>query len=397
MAASPTTRPGLTPADLVLQPHILRTILQSAHRETLATCLRVNSTFFHEAGAILYHTVRVDNANWQAFFLGAFVNDWHSEIIYCQCFDDEMDDDDDTITTTLYPELEDYWPTERNFKVPLLGYVRVLSLGSHHDCLCDFYGKDIGPLLHQLDTLRLVATPKNPFGCHDLCDLASKVETWEAAICPLVESTTPNKLVLRNQGFDMGYYAISDSWNTVKLKEAVYIVPVNQDALNSNGSIEHVPYLLRAPFETIVFRDPLEEWHPRNWGAHPAPKSDPLDVGLITETLDDYTTEGTQATLVGLESVEFWIPPRLLGRVSAEQASSPAILTPQWTRDVAMDMIRRGCREAEELATPNTFTFKTFNEHYAQEYHKRRFEIDDDMDPVLQVASLESQLLKLDV
>lgn len=347
--------------------------------------------------------MRVDNANWQSFFLGSFVGTRVSETVLCP--QGSVCEYDDGVDWSTFPvpstTVSGYAPSKHNFKAPLLAYVRVMSLGSHHYCLCEVYGRGIGPLLNRLDTLRLVATPKSPFDCLDLCDQiprgGHKDEPWEAPLCPLFKSTTPNKLVVRNQGVDMGYYCCTESWNAEKLKEAVSVLPANQDALTCNGSIENVPYLIRAPSETIILRDPLEVWHPQDWAAYLAPTSGPLDVGFLTEILDDYTTEGTQATLVGLECVEFWIPPRLLGRVSDERASSPAIMSPQWTHTVPMDFIRRGCREGEELATPNTFAVKTFSEHYAQEYHKRRFEIDDDMDPVLQVASLESQLLKLDV
>ncbi|GFZ47909.1 hypothetical protein JCM24511_05656 [Saitozyma sp. JCM 24511] len=106
----PTTEPhdSLSPA----HPDILRRILSFAEEPLLATCLRVNHTFFDVAGSHLYETIdaREDEYDFEAIVAGAAIGD------ECQQGGGQQDD---TV------------PTRTNFKGLLLKKIKRLHLGQH--------------------------------------------------------------------------------------------------------------------------------------------------------------------------------------------------------------------------------------------------------------------------
>lgn len=95
-------------------PDILRRILSFAEEPLLATCLRVNHTFFDVAGSHLYETIdaREDEYDFEAIVAGAAIGD------ECQQGGGQQDD---TI------------PTRTNFKGLLLKKIKRLHLGQHPD------------------------------------------------------------------------------------------------------------------------------------------------------------------------------------------------------------------------------------------------------------------------
>lgn len=164
----PPTAPAdaVPPALIILNsPHIVDGIMNYASRTTLVACLRVSKQLHDAAGKVLYHTVRVDRYNLAGFFLGALVGSGVAEDSGCHgdgCVRFTEQDKDGTKSPADNPapgqgktrgQKKNAQKRKRkaagrttNFKAPLLAQVEVLSLGSHHTCVCHLYGEHIESL-----------------------------------------------------------------------------------------------------------------------------------------------------------------------------------------------------------------------------------------------------------
>lgn len=105
----------------------------------------------------------------------------------------------------------------RNFKEQLLSYVRVFSLGTHHSCICKYYGD--WELLPNVEILRVVPHFVKHSQLEKTCD--------SEELCTLLSATDCNKLVFRNMDVT-GLQDPGDSqrtWMIPSLKEVVYFIP----------------------------------------------------------------------------------------------------------------------------------------------------------------------------
>lgn len=407
---------GLTPAELVgLQPHILDEILFSADRATLATCLRVNKTFFKIASPILYHTVRVDRHNMKKFFLGAFVGtNIDEDELECRLIMGEecTPPTNEPWHAEVGPKLLPTPPLEKqskgdtnspvgrpaitNFKAPLLGHVRVLSLGSHHCCDCRFYGTNVGPLLKNLDTLRIVPAPLAPFTIGALCD--------NRGFCPLFSSLSPRKLVFRNVGGKPVFRVREnvDNWNRSRLEEVVYVLPTDgrvyrNETVNTLYPVEHFGVPCKLIFHTgwelwNGVADPSLSVASDNWARVPV-----RPVDLVDPIFD--TVFGTA---FGLEAVDFHVGGPL-PEDECEYAQSFRHENPhesltsdrlrQFTKGqlmgLAVDDVAEHEDELDEYKQP--LRFKSLSQYRQLPAEERRFELEEGLDPHLKVASLQSQ------
>lgn len=193
-----------------------------ASRATLASCLRVNKYLHNEAGKKLYHTVRIDGSNMVGFFRGAIEpDDAESHCVVAaadQCKRAPAED----YLEALYPPLvfANRRAARGKFKAALLARVRVLSIGTHHTCVCNYYSTHAKRLLRNLDTLRMVPAIDTTPQPTPWCD-HSRYGDW----CHLFMHLEPRKIVWLNLGGN--YLPFFDSWpsnllfNSSHLKEIV--------------------------------------------------------------------------------------------------------------------------------------------------------------------------------
>lgn len=413
------TDPRLSAASLVLQPHILDSILLSSDRDTLATCLRVNKTFHQVAGAILYHTVRVDGHNMKKFFLGAFVGtDIEEDDLECSLLRGEqctrftkpegtVISESETLvlpTSTQQTQvdgapspadhrLSPLCPT--NFKAPLLALVRVLSLGSHHSCLCHVYGETIGPLLKTLDTLRIVPAPLTACTLDTVCD--------DHNYCPLFDSLRPRKVVFRNVGEHRVFcgQGSEEAWNKQRLEEVVDILPTDGRAYRNDtvDSLQDVPCFNRA--SKILFHSGWEVWQS---SANAVPNnSDDQRIPVRPVDLIQPLKSDAVGFMFGLETVELDgggpQPADECPIVNAFRHVHPhEPTTSDRLRQLVKDEIMTGSIWGVAFGNDgwdqqDPFLYKTIADYEHLLVQERRFEVDDGLDPILNVASLQSQLL----
>ncbi|WOO78073.1 uncharacterized protein LOC62_01G001626 [Vanrija pseudolonga] len=369
-------------------------------------CLRVNKTFHKIAGPILYHTVRVDRHNMKKFFLGAFVGtNIDEEELECglmqgkECTPPTNERWDAEVGPKLLPtppqekQVEGAAsdrPNVTNFKAALLGHVRVLSLGSHHCCVCHFYGTNIGPLLKNLDTLRVVPAPLTPFTVDTVCD--------NRIYCPFFDSLRPRKLVFRNVGGRPVFLTREhhNIWNPSRLEEVVYILPTD-GRVYRNETVKALDELIRfdVPCKVVFCRG----WEV--WGAlgdhalslvtvNSAVQHVPVrPVDFIAAFLN--TVEGTA---FGLESVDFHIGGPLTGGecqiTRAFQLENPdEPITSERLRQLVKDEL--SSRAMEALCEDEPLDYKSLSQYHQLSAEVRRFELDDSLDSHLMVASLQSQ------
>ncbi|WOO78078.1 uncharacterized protein LOC62_01G001631 [Vanrija pseudolonga] len=232
----------ITAASILLNsPHIVDMIVSHATRPDLVSYMRV-SQLHAAAGRLLYHTVRVIKGNLASFFRGALVSTGVSEESQCKRAAEAADNDQPR--------------AHRNFKAPLLAHTRVLSLGSHHTCVCDLYGPHAASLLRNLDTLRIVPTSVSRRKLEPLCDYE--------AICALFHHLTPRKLVLRNIDGTMWHrysWPLGD-WNAARLQEVVWVLPSNgrvypDGELMDSGERFATPGVTRVK---VIFHNGWEVW-----------------------------------------------------------------------------------------------------------------------------------------
>lgn len=225
--------------------------MQYCDRPTLATCLRVNNVFFAEAGKRLYKiTPIIDDSKLGSFFLGA-LNGYLPSIedgLTCSrnsCpferrfrwgnIDCGRLANTDIKTSKLNASYLSMLTREDlsrvNFKVQLLSYVKVLTVGSHHHCYCRVYGDYAGGLLPNMHTLRVSPAPTGKVLVDDL-DSNIVREPLEMLCdgnrhCPLMCDLVfhCSKLVFRNlDGRGITYFdtLYPDPSN---LQEVVFFIP----------------------------------------------------------------------------------------------------------------------------------------------------------------------------
>lgn len=232
-------------------------IMQYLNRGALAACLRVNNTFFAEAGKVLYRiTPVIDDSKMGSFFLGALDGFLHSIAESLQCsrhscplerrfrwrnIDCGSVGDAEVRRSRLNAKYLSMLTRDDlsrvNFKAQLLSYVKVLSIGSHHYCYCKAYGEYAGGLLPNMHTLRVVPTP---VGVQEVDALDPRIvrEPLESLCdstgqCPLMCSLVfhCSKLVFRNlDGRGINYFKelYPDPPN---LQEVVFFTPPCQKRL----------------------------------------------------------------------------------------------------------------------------------------------------------------------
>ncbi|WOO78074.1 uncharacterized protein LOC62_01G001627 [Vanrija pseudolonga] len=405
--ASPDVGPSA--ADLILQPHILHAILQSSDRATLATCLRVNQLFLAQAGPLLYHTVRVDQSNIQAFFRGVYVGtEGTEEIRMCNLLDgrsscDRFSDRPESAAwegPSLYAHARRTEPLEQipgaptNFKAELLAHVRVLSLGSHHACMCHVFGQCIGPLLKRLDTLRIVHTPATPITVNVICD--------NGYYCPLFDSMRPRKLVFRNVGQEPLFccQGWNHEWKQDTLEELVHVLPtdgavyrnhIGRSLVAMAKFNHHAKVIFDSQWE--VWTDPVRPDTITSGIGRPAHPIDVIDCLVDLESSSIYGLDGvhfTKGISSDIDQCEL---------VTEFQLAYPhESTTSERLRQLVKDEIKRpvywaGLIGEEVLDQLKPFEFHTLAEYALLPVEERRFELDDGLDDTLRVASLESQAM----
>lgn len=406
-SAVPDAGPSAT--DLILQPHILQAILQTSDRATLGTCLRVNKLFFEQAGPLLYHTVRVNQSNIQAFFRGAYVGTGTSEEIRsCDLLDgrsscdrfSERPESEAWEGPSMFAQARRTEPlaqnpgAPRNFKAELLAHVRVLSLGSHHACMCHVYGVSIGPLLKHLDTLRIVHTPTTPIVVDDICD--------NGYYCPLFDSMKPRKLVFRNVGHKplfscQGWH---EKWREDTLEEVVSVLPTNGSAYRNDLGRSLVGIAKHNQNNKVLFDSQWEVWTDSA-----SPDTSSSDLGRPAHPIDvvDGLVDLESGSIYGVEAVDFskGLPSdidkcELVTEFERVYPNEPT--TPERLRQLVQDDIRHpklwaSLISAQVLEQPKPITYHTRAEYALLPVEERRFELEDGLDPILRVASLESQAM----
>lgn len=213
------TRPSLQIPYLHDHPELVHRILTLLNPSDLATCIRASTTFFHQTGPVLYHTVNLDKKTLAGVFLGWDVPDIvsptqpsfiqrllakgnkgkngpsakngkkgkHAKIsihrLKVQALSDLPVDEN---PRTAHPQ-------PRNWKKPLLAHVKVVVLTTHSHTVCDTLAKAT-PLLSSLETLRIVPSRIDSFRSHhSLC-------SHRSGVCPLAVALAQlaRKLVMRN-------------------------------------------------------------------------------------------------------------------------------------------------------------------------------------------------------
>lgn len=103
-------------------------------------------------------------------------------------------------------------------KKELFGYVRVLTLGGHHESACEIYAEQLEKYMTNLEVLRIVETPAHPFQTFALC------ENIPGGSCPFVDAVNPRKLVVRNvSGKPLPFPPL---WELAdRTKEVVFVLP----------------------------------------------------------------------------------------------------------------------------------------------------------------------------
>ncbi|WOO78076.1 uncharacterized protein LOC62_01G001629 [Vanrija pseudolonga] len=414
------------PALIILNsPHIVDGIMQyAATRTTLVSCLRVSKQLHDAAGKVLYHTVRVDRYNLDGFFLGALVGSGFAEESgchgdACRRFTERDKDKDKDINKTT---VENALPTGQgktrgqkknaqkrkrkaagrttNFKAPLLAHVQVLSLGSHHTCVCHLYGEHVGSLLPNLDTLRIVPAPDTTYKLKPLCD--------DANTCLIFQNVAPAKLVLRNLDDGDSHFTTwpeGDHWNEGGLLEVVWVVPIDGRRHGNGGLISTAEYFFATAEVKVIFHDDWEVWRlppgsqvDRIFKAMHLSKAPltPSDIVYPASHWCMYTDP--RNTICGLETVEF--VPEHDDLVSTFEHFFPDVhLDSDRLRQLVRDELRTGSLQAafdqdeyEDNDFPKSIEYKTLEEYAALPELERLYDLDDDLPPWLEMTESKTKV-----
>ncbi|WOO78080.1 uncharacterized protein LOC62_01G001633 [Vanrija pseudolonga] len=306
-------------------PHIVEAILAPLDRRTLLSCLRVH--LLHDsAGKLLYRTVRVHRSNLATFFLGALVGTrteetgcsgagctrfTHETVMYLSRgkLQRQLEQEEEEAKTV------DSGANTTNFKAPLLAYVRVLSLSSHHVCACRLYAPHLATILPNLRTLRIVPAPASDHTLERLCD---------ARECAVFASAVARRLVLCNLDAHAG--ALS-GWplrarydERPPFKHVVWVLPTSGAGYAGRGIKFSRGFFGPTP-HTYVFAD-WEVWvPPAGWDLRRRrlPPVNPSDVVHAIGGAGD-TCRSPSPTVVGLERVALRDYGDEIGRMFAHSA-----------------------------------------------------------------------------
>ncbi|KAL1408041.1 hypothetical protein Q8F55_004838 [Vanrija albida] len=417
---APTDTDTVPPAHIIAGvPHIVDKIMAYTSRSTLATCLRVSKQFHEASGKVLYHTVRLDGSNPAGFFLGALGGDEHSGCFgdTCQRFTEK--DEVYNKWTSLLLQAEARGELEKarrenknrkgtssadvtNFKAKLLLHVKVVSLGSHHTCVCHLYGPHADVLLANINTLRIVHTKEKTAKLKPLCD--------DAHHCLLFKHLTPAKLVLRNLDdgdSHMETWPYDSKWYTEKLQEVVWVVPTDGHVYGEGGLIM-TSDLFTANYEVkIVFNHSWEVWR--------QPPDSPIDrlfksIRLIKAPLSPHHVvypvshwcmfTNCTSIMYGLETVQF--TPGADDLVGTFEVHFPDVhLDSDRLRQLVKDELRTGALQSalwdgtyEDPGYPEHMVYKTLEEYAALPEAERMYELDDGMPEGLEMTN--SKAAKID-
>lgn len=142
-----------------------------------------------------------------------------------------------------------------NFKFHLLKHVRVLTISSHHGCVCRLYGRYAKGLLPNLDVVRVASEFVHMFKLLPFCDDDE---------CSLLKRLQTRKLVLRN--LDGSGLPLEPFGDTYKIcDELVVFLPTDgrrydYDIMDFNSLQELGHYFIWAPDTKIVFYPTWEGW-----------------------------------------------------------------------------------------------------------------------------------------
>lgn len=380
---------------IVHSPHLIGNIPHYMARSSLATCLRVNKHFHEEAGKVLYHTVRIDGSNMAGFFHGALAGTSLSED--SPCLADSVDDchryplydsDDNSIReAAALPSangIEQPVPncSATNFKGSLLAHVRVLSVGTHHTCVCYHYGEHVAPLLYNLHTLRAVPTLQPDGTLGTLCD-----ETHIDVECRLFTNLAPLKLVLRNldDNRQFLYTWPYNHFNGYKARDIEYITVILPPTgpFYSAGRISLTEEGLGSDKWIKLIFSPWEYWGKAPSAAHESAATlghpSPMDVILSVSSSAD------PCVVVGLETIQFSAERDEL--VAAFKSRFPSVrLDSDRLRQLVKDELWNGALQ-EQLAGSLDFDyshvmiFRSLDEYTSLPGSARFYELHDGLPP----------------
>ncbi|WOO78077.1 uncharacterized protein LOC62_01G001630 [Vanrija pseudolonga] len=344
--------------------------------------------YMHEAaGRALYHTVRVDKNNLAGFFLGALVGtrpeDSECKGGKCKRFADRIKPVAKVHEISSGVKKISQKSKVANFKAPLLLHVRVLSLGSHHTCVCHLYGEHVSALLTNVDTLRIVPAPKSAYKLKPLCD--------DSDACLLFEHLAPRKLVLRNLDDTDSYescWPYNDKWNSSRLKEVVWVMPMEGKVYGDCGLMGTGEYFTSAANVKILCNDHWEVWHPpaNAAGLNPRKTSTctPVTPHQVVAPIRLWATfTNVNYTLFGLEAVQFKTGVDDLVRTFKRHFPTVK-LDSNRLRQLVKDELRTSALEValmegvyEDPGYPDSIVYKTLEEYAALPESGRQYELDD--------------------
>lgn len=308
--------------------HILDSILCYADPATQVGCMRANYPLFLAAGRALYHTVAINGDNMASFLLGSRSGADADEMTDCpflagspvRCrkhMKKEEDEEDEEEEEESEPSLignselnkveaslattEDGEEASPSFKETLLSFVRVLTVGSHHACVCHTY-EEAAELFTGLDILRIVPDSIDIFTLALTCD-------GNMHPCPFFTNLWPRKIVLRNMdvyGAPVPPHGESE-WEVPTVEEVVYVFPTDGRAYNDGAGFMLLglgDLFPNAKSFKIVFYSHWESWdnsHSFTIALCGDPRLDPDMVVYPISSIAHY--QDTQYTVCGLESL----------------------------------------------------------------------------------------------
>ncbi|WOO78075.1 uncharacterized protein LOC62_01G001628 [Vanrija pseudolonga] len=376
-------------------PHLVDSILDHATRVTLVTFMRVNEDLHNEAGKRLYHTVRIDGHNMAGFFRGAIEPDDVDSHCVVSASDDCKRAPDEDYFDTLYPpvELAKHGAERGKFKAALLARVRVLSIGRHHTCVCNYYSTYAKNLLCNLDTLRLVpaidATPQPSTWCDD-------TEYYDDH-CRLLMCLEPRKIVWRNLGANPMIFF--DAWpddhlfNATNLKEVVVACYAD---FADQFLIEDVE-LGPGTKVKVIFNCQWEEWAPRPSRLYDSDSDigtefrPPNPQNIVNSMIYWSSCYELPLAVVGLETVSFIgrgglvTPPATMS--SAEQVKNAG--HQQFVKNALIAGYRNKAQVQREEGNKapdfeGSVLFQTLDEYAALPESERCYELHDGLPPRLE-------------
>jgi hypothetical protein len=138
----------------------------------------------------------------------------------------------------------------RNFKLPLLKHVKILTIADHHSSTCEPISHHVAQYCPNLEVLRIVPLRQ------DTVNSARGLCTGDQP-CPLTKSINPKHVVFRNIGkdgivFDRGAF----KWKATKLQTITYVFTPDARAHGYRRQYEHdMRVMPKAQKIRIVYSD----------------------------------------------------------------------------------------------------------------------------------------------